>query len=58
MEAYRNRILYLAAVLMYCAGTFHFVSGHMLPGCIYAAAGACFTSFAVIYSKMEKEDHL
>lgn len=58
MEAYRNKLLYLAAVLMYCAGTFQFVAGNMLLGCIYAAAGACFTSSAVIYSKIEKEDHL
>ena len=58
MEKYRNKMLYLAAVLMYCAGAFQFASGNMLLGAVYVGSGACFTATAAIYSKNEREDHL
>ena len=58
MEKYTDKMLYLAAVLMYFTATMYFVTGNMLLGIIYIAGGTCFTSSAAIYSKNKKDDHI
>lgn len=43
-----------AAVLLYCAATFHIVDEHFLLGTVFFAAAVCFTSAAATCRKKER----
>ena len=56
MNKKKSKWLALAALLMFTAATFQFVSEHFILGAVFCGAAACFTASASVYREKEKDE--